>query len=384
MNKQTCDKIKFMLWGLISRIKENRDFIKSINFKFKSGLKVYEGEYEAEESILNFNGRNVKLEVDEVPDFIAGEALNYESLEFILEERGRATILNADNKNVKTRQVDRVDEEMSDHVTSTSKILKREYYVKVGEANELLKEIGILTKDGKIKNDMIRKYNQIDHFVELIDSMIDEISDVDTINILDCACGKSYLTFVLNYYIKEKKKKNCYFIGIDRSKNVIDASRKMARNLGYRNMEFIEGDLNEYKPDRRIDIVISLHACDIATDMALGQAVRVNARAIMCVPCCHRELLSQYRFDELQPILKHGILRARFADLLTDGIRSLLLETQGYRVSVVEYISPLETPKNILIRAVKVADKNHKAIEEYKRLKETLNINPYLERYMNI
>lgn len=384
MNKGICDKIKFMLWGMTSRLKENKDFIIEVTFKFKSGTKDYIGIFDVENEKLNFNGKDENLPIDELPSFIAENSLKYDELEFVIHERGKKYILNADNKNVKTKQVDSKDDKTEEHVFSKSTLLNRNYLVRVGEADELLKEIGILTKDGKVKNDMIRKYNQIDHFVELVDSMIEELGDVDTINVLDCACGKSYLTFVLNYYIKEVKKKNCYFIGIDRSETVIKASKEIAKRLNYKNMQFLAMDLNEYIPDRRIDIVISLHACDIATDMALGTAINVNARAIMCVPCCHRELLEQYRFDEFNSIIKHGVFRARFSDMLTDGVRALLLETQGYKVSVVEYISPLETPKNLLIRAVKVSDKNFKAINEYKAIKEKFNISPYLEKYINI
>lgn len=378
MNKQVCDKIKFMLSGISYRIKDNNDFIRDINFVFKSGLKEYKGIYNAESQISNFNGKDDDVKIDELPEYISKHSMNYESLEFRLNERGRITVLQADNKNVKTKQVDS-DNEKEDRGIKTSQILNRNYLIKIGEADELLRGIGILTKEGKVKNDMIRKYNQIDHFVELVDKMIDDISDVETITILDCGCGKSYLTFVLNYYIKEKKKKNCYFIGIDRSASVINASRETAKSLGYKNMEFIEEDLNFYEPNRRIDMVISLHACDTATDMALGLAVRLNARSIVCVPCCHKELLEQYRFDEFNEIIKHGVFRARFADILTDGVRTLLLETQGYKVSAIEYISPLETPKNLLIRAQKVSDKNQMAIDEYMKIKALFGIQPYLE-----
>lgn len=383
MNKTVCDKIKLVLWGLSGRIEENIDYIKSITFKFSTGLKCFQGEYSPENSKIIFSGREQNLSISELPDFISTEALNYDNLEFILEERGSATIVTADKKGVKTKQSEKIE---NDNVkeTNTSQMLKRNYFIKVGEANDLLKEIGILTKEGKVKNDMIRKYNQIDHFVELIDSMIDEVSKGnETITILDCGCGKSYLTFVLNYYIKEKKKKNCYFIGVDRSEEVISASKKIAKNLGYKNMEFIADDINFYEPDRKIDIVLSLHACDTATDMALGLGIRLKSKAIMCVPCCHKELLSQYKFDDLNSILKYGIFKARFADILTDGIRSLLLESQGYKVSVVEYISPLETPKNILIRAYKQSDGNEKAYDEYLKLRSMFNINPSLETYMN-
>jgi SAM-dependent methyltransferase len=372
-----------MLSGMTYRIKENSDFIREIGFTFKSGLKEYKGVYDAETQISNFNGKDENVKIDELPEYISKHSINYESLEFKLDERGKVTVLIADNKNVKTKQLDSINEK-EDKGIKTSQILNRNYLVKIGEADELLKAIGILTKEGKVKNDMIRKYNQIDHFIELVDKMIDEISDVETITILDCGCGKSYLTFVLNYYIKEKKKKNCYFIGIDRSANVINASKETAKRLGYKNMEFIEEDLNFYEPNRRIDMVISLHACDIATDMALGLAVRVNAGSIVCVPCCHKELIEQYEFKEFNEIIKHGVFRARFADILTDGVRTLLLETQGYKVSAVEYISPLETPKNLLIRAQKVSDKNQKAIDEYMKVKELFGIYPYLERLVEL
>lgn len=383
MNKQICDKIKFMLSGMVYRVKENNDFIKEISFIFKSGLKEYKGVYNLEKQISNFNGKDERVEIDLIPEYISKLSANYEGLEFRVNERGVSTVLQADNKSVRTKQLDNTQEKSAPG-SKTSQLLNRSYLIKVGEADELLKEIGILTKEGKVKNDMIRKYNQIDHFVELVDKMIDEISDVETLTILDCGCGKSYLTFVLNYYIKEKKKKNCYFIGIDRSENVIKASRETAKRLGFKNMEFIEEDLNFYEPNRRIDMVISLHACDIATDMALGLAVRLNSRSIVCVPCCHKELLDQYKFQEFNEIIKHGVFKARFADILTDGIRTLLLETQGYRVSAVEYISPLETPKNLLIRAQKVSDRNERAIDEYMNLKEKFGIQPYLEALIEL
>lgn len=384
MNKQTCDKIKLMLWSLGSRIEENTDYIKSIYFVFKSGLKEYKGIFNLDSHSLNFNGRDISIETDKLADYVSNEALNYESLEFVVEERGKTTIVTADNKGVKTKLQDQEQEELADHKAGTSQMLKRNYYIKIGEADDLLREIGIITKDGKVKNDMIRKYNQIDHFVELIDAMIDELPGGETINVVDCGCGKSYLTFVLNYYIKEKKKRNCYFIGIDRSDKVITASKEIAKKLGYKNMEFINEDINFYVPDKKVDIVISLHACDTATDMALGLAIRLKAKAIMCVPCCHKELISQIQNNALSPILRQGVLKARFSDLLTDGVRTLLLEAYGYKVSTIEYISPLETPKNLLIRAQKIGEGNEKAMEEYYNIRNMFGIDPFLEKITEI
>lgn len=385
MNKSISDKIKLVIWGLSGRIEENIDFIKSIKFSFTAGLKTFEGEYDLTLKKIIFNGKEQDISIDDLADFISKEALNYDALELKLEERGTTLIVFANNKEVKTKNVDNSKSEKKKTSNATSKILKRNYLIKVGEADELLKEIGILTKEGKIKNDMIRKYNQIDHFVELVDSMIDEVSKgKDSITILDCGCGKSYLTFVLNYYIKEKKKKNCYFIGVDKSEGVINSSKAMAKNLGYKNMEFVADDINFYNPEREVDIVLSLHACDTATDMALALGVRLKSKAIMCVPCCHKELLSQYETSELSSLMKHGVFKARFADLLTDSVRALLLESEGYKVSVIEYISPLETPKNLLIRAYKTSEKNEKAYKEYMKIKSMFNINPSLETFINI
>lgn len=246
----------------------------------------------------------------------------------------------------------------------------------------MLSEIGILAKNGKIKNDKIRKYNQIDHFVELMGGIIDELGDKDEICVLDCACGKSYLSFVMNFYLREILKKKCHFIGVDYSDVVIDASKRIASNLGYSNMEFIKADLRNYMPNRRIDLVISLHACDTATDMALALGIRAKARAIVCVPCCHKDILKQYSYEPFHTITNHGILKARLADTLTDGLRAAYLEGVGYKVSLTEYISPLETPKNIMIRALYIGKKNPKSMEDYEQLKEMLNVNPAIERFM--
>jgi hypothetical protein len=298
-------------------------------------------------------------------------------------ERGSSIIVSTGKNNVKIKYAD-IEQDAANLHDDVSARTNRNYLVKAGEADKVLKEIGILTADGKVKNDMIRKYNQIDHFVELVEGLIKEQGDKENITVLDCACGKSYLSFVLNFYIKEKLKKNCYFIGLDISGQVISASRKMAQNLGYKNMEFQQIDIQNYQPDRKIDIVISLHGCDIATDMAIAAGIRYEAGGIIVIPCCHRELLSQYEYKPFKEIIKYGVLKARIADALTDGIRGLLLEAMGYEVSIVEYISPLDTPKNLMIRAVKKSTRNRKAYDEYLELKESLGVDPKLARLLNI
>ncbi len=395
MNKQSTGKLSLFFIGLKNRFEENFNIFKSVNVTFTAGLKEFKGigNFENNRIKYNFNGKTETLEIGKLLDMVQEQALNYDSLSFVYRERGTDILITADNKNVKmtnivVKEAENTDNESPSNISvhspvETSTLLNRDYYIKIGKADALLKEIGIMTKEGKIKNDKIRKYNQIDHYVELLEGILEKLPVNQTINILDCGCGKSYLTFVLNYYLTEVKKRKCHFIGLDYSEKVIESSKKMAADLGYRNMEFHAVDINEYSPDKKIHVVISLHACDTATDMALALGIRVDSYVIIAVPCCHRDLLNQYSYEPFKNILKHGIFKARLADLLTDGMRALMLEAKGYDVSVVEYISPLETPKNLMIRAVKAKSENASAMQEYMKLMSDLNSYPALYAYLN-
>lgn len=387
MNKQNIQKLALFLTGLEQRIMDNAEFFKGITAVYKSGTKNYTAKISFEDNKLklNYNGVTETTEIKWLSARLSKFAENYESLELTYEERGSTIIIEADNKNVKMRTKENTAEFADKPHQETSQIGNRDYLIKVGQADALLKEIGILGSNGKVKNDMIRKYNQIDHFIELISDLLKDLAyKYETINVLDCGCGKSYLTFVLNYYIKEVMKKPCHFIGLDYSNTVIEASRKMALNLGYHNMEFKVTDIRDYTASKDIHLVISLHACDTATDEAIALAARNNVKVLVMVPCCHKEVLSQYSFPPFEQIIKHGILKARMADVVTDGMRALFLEALGYKVSIVEYISPLETPKNLMLRAEKTGTANKKAMEEYQKLKDQLNIFPTMEKLINI
>lgn len=390
MNKQNITKLNLFLSGLQNRFEENTSIFKDIDVSFKAGLKTFNGHGTlCDEKIkYNFNGRTEIYSIEELFKKIYDDAPSYDSMCVTYSERGTDVIIECDNKNVKmtnkstSDKANASDSKIDAHdFGEVSTLLNREYYIKVGKADTLLKEIGIMTADGKIKNDKIRKYNQIDHYVELLEGIIDKLPQNKTINILDCGCGKSYLTFVLNYYLTEVKRRKCHFIGLDYSEHVIEASKKMADDLGYRNMEFHALDIKDYNPDKKINVVISLHACDTATDMALALGIRVNSDVIIAVPCCHRELLSQYSYEPFKSILKYGVFKARMADVLTDGMRCMMLESKGYAVSVVEYISPLETPKNLMIRAIKAYDDNEEISDEYMNLMAQLNAYPALYDY---
>lgn len=393
MNKANITKLKLFLMGLENRYNENTSIFKNINVTYTTGLKDFKGIASFENGLLNynFNGVTKILTINELFNIITSEVEKYDAVSIIYSERGETVSIIADNKNVTMKNVQTKElNNSSDNKGNpqnfhgnTSSLLNRDYYIKVGKADSLLKEINIMSKDGKIKNDKIRKYNQIDHYVELLNGILDELPRNKVINILDCGCGKSYLSFVLNYYLTEVKKRKCHFIGLDYSKSVIETSKKMAENLGYRNMEFHAIDISEYNPDKEINVVISLHACDTATDMALALGIKLNSDVIIAVPCCHREMLSQYSYEPFKQILNHGIFKTRMADILTDGMRSLMLEAKGYDVSVIEYISPLETPKNLMIRALKKCDEKPDAMDEYMNLMASLNVYPALYCYLN-
>lgn len=373
MEKKIISKLALFISGLENRYDTQDDFFKECIVNFKSGTKIFSGRYG--DDLFYWNKENLEISFNESLEIIKKEAEKFESLEIIYKERGTNVIINADNKNVTIKY-----EEPKVEETTVSG--NRDYYIKASKAQDLLKEIGIMTKDGKIKNDMIRKYNQIDHFVEVVEPLLRKMDSKESIIIMDCACGKSYLTFVLNYYIKEVMKKNCYFIGIDYSENVIESSKQRARRLGYKNMEFIQEDLRTYMPERKIDMVVSLHACDIATDYAISAAIRAKSESMVIVPCCHKELLEQIECETLKPLYKHNIFKTKLNDMLTDSLRSLFIEANGYEVSALEYISPLDTPKNLMIRAVKISDENNEARKEYEQIKKIFNVRPTMEHYV--
>lgn len=390
MNKQNIMKIKMFLMGLEGRFTEDSNIFKGLYVTYKAGLKTFKGIGKFEEGKIkyNFNGTSKLLSINEVLDVIAENCANYDEVSIIYKERGMDITITGDNKNVKMSNKEVPDEEISEEpkeisTPGTSTLLNRDYYIKVGKADALLKEIGIMSKDGKIKNNRIRKYNQIDHYVELLEDVLDTLPQNQVITILDCGCGKSYLSFVLNYYLTEVKRRKCQFIGIDISEGVIESSKKMAENLGYRNMEFLAMDIKEYKPKKNINVVISLHACDTATDMALALGIKLKSDCIIAVPCCQKDLLSQYKYEPFKEILKHGILKRRMADVLTEGMRTMMLEANGYKVSALEYISPLETPKNLMIRAIRTEEENPEMLNEYVKLMSALNAYPALYAFLN-
>ncbi len=257
---------------------------------------------------------------------------------------------------------------------------KKKYILEEGIPIPFLEDLGVMTADGEIVKSRYDKFRQINRFLEFMEDILPQLKPEGELTVIDFGCGKSYLTFAIYYYLHELKKRDVKIIGLDLKEDVIQLCNDLARKYGYEKLKFFVGDIASYEKKGKVDLVVTLHACDTATDYAIAKAVSWNAKAILSVPCCQHELNGQIQCQTLEPILKYGLIKERIAALVTDALRADCLETAGYHVQILEFIDMEHTPKNILIRAVKTGKKTDS--QKRNQCMEFLGVHPLLVKLL--
>ena len=293
----------------------------------------------------------------------------------MISKKGKAT--------VKSRETAKQqNEKPAEHNREKKYILQEGIYV------PFLKDLGVMTADGAIVRQRYDKFRQINRYLEFVRDVLPALDTDRQLTIIDFGCGKSYLTFAVYYYLKILCKKDIRMIGLDLKADVIRKCNELAAAYGYDGLHFLCGDIADFEGETKVDMVMTLHACDTATDYALAKALGWQARVILSVPCCQHELNRKMNCPPLQGALRYGIIRERTAALMTDAMRAQLLELHGYQTQLLEFIDMAHTPKNILIRAVRqqvmmpaMVRKNRE--EAYLQCKTLLGAAPLLEKLLD-
>ena len=250
----------------------------------------------------------------------------------------------------------------------------KKYIIQEGKPVAFMIDLGVMGQDGKIIRTRYDKFRQINRFLEYIEDILPKLDKQRELTIIDFGCGKSYLTFAMYYYLKELKGYNIRIIGLDLKADVIEHCNELRTRYGYDKLDFYVGDIATYKDVDKVDMVVTLHACDTATDYALAKAVKWGAEVILSVPCCQHEANRTIKSDILSPVMDYGILKERMAAIVTDAARAKLLTANGYDTQILEFIDMEHTPKNLLIRAVKSSKEDISAREKTKDMLEALNL----------
>ena len=295
-----------------------------------------------------------------------------QSIQALVSKKGKATVKQKIARDMRSARV-------LDHNR------KKRYLLEEGTPIPFLVDLGVMTAEGAIVRSRYDKFRQINRYLEFVEDILPELDKDRELTLIDFGCGKSYLTFALYYYLTVKKQYRIRMIGLDLKKDVMEHCQELAEKYGYDRLTFLTGDIADYDGVEQVDMVVSLHACDTATDYALEKALQWNAKVIFAVPCCHHELNRQMHSTEMNPVLKYGLIQERMAALMTDAFRADVLELEGYQVQVLEFIDMEHTPKNILIRAVKQntplsSEKKEKLLDSLQTCMGIWNVNPLFYR----
>ncbi len=322
--------------------------------------KVLHKNYERNELILfllqGMNGNYKQLEI---------ETISYH-ITVLVSKKGKVTVKKREGLKEKK-------------VNLSHNRIKR-YILEEGKPIDFLIDLGVQTKEGKTVHARYDKWKQINRFLEFIEDILPTLQKKEKVTILDFGCGKSYLTFAMYYYLKILNHMDIQIIGLDLKEDVIHNCNSLRDKYGYHELNFLKGDILEFEGMDKVDMVVTLHACDTATDYALQKAIAWDASVILSVPCCQHEVNRQISCVELSPVLKYGLIRERMSALITDAYRANILEQYGYETQILEFIDMEHTPKNILIRAVKKECAFIKKQNDIEKLQSFLKIDPTLGR----
>jgi SAM-dependent methyltransferase len=328
------------------------------------------------ESFTKKQAFHKNLLADEAMEAIAQYVLQYKQVQMLTKEKTIHAMISKKGKvTMKVKNIGGKQKMLSHN-------RKKRYILEEGMKVDFLIDLGVMTKEGKIVRTKYDKFRQINRFLEFVEDILPNLPKDREVTIIDFGCGKSYLTFAMYYYLKELKGYDIRIIGLDLKEEVINHCNELRTRYGFEKLDFYVGNIENFEGVDAVDMVVTLHACDTATDFALEKAVKWNASVILSVPCCQHELNWQIHNENLAPILNYGILKERMAALATDGLRGKLLEMEGYKTQILEFIDMEHTPKNILIRAVKSGEKAKKQPESYQACVKMLGVEPTLEKLL--
>lgn len=349
---------------------KNKSEDKAVKVRIRPVILKNEIEYQVSE----FVGRKV-LHSNHSADDVKKKIINYMTEDFkqaqINMTDAIATILSSKSKTL-TCKYKKAGQLKAQRDLSHNRTKK--YIIQEGKPVAFMIDLGVMGQDGKIIRTRYDKFRQINRFLEYIEDILPKLDKERELTIIDFGCGKSYLTFAMYYYLKELKGYNIRIIGLDLKADVIEHCNELRTRYGYDKLDFYVGDIATYKDVDKVDMVVTLHACDIATDYALAKAVKWGAEVILSVPCCQHEANRTIKSDILSPVMDYGILKERMAAIVTDAARAKLLTANGYDTQILEFIDMEHTPKNLLIRAVKSGKEDLSAREKTKDMLEALNL----------